>query len=70
MLEFSVCVFNIYSRNADRPLQIPVLVDERNKERSLKVSRTKLIMSGKYKLLIKFNFVQNWKSWITFCLQA
>jgi hypothetical protein len=46
MLVFSVGVLNVYSRNADRPLQISVRVYERNKERSLKVSRMELIMIG------------------------
>jgi hypothetical protein len=56
MLEFTVYVLNVYSRHADRPSQILVAVNERNKERSLKVSRTKLIMSGKCIFVDKIQF--------------
>jgi hypothetical protein len=42
MLEFCVCVLNVYSRNANNPLQISVPVYERNKEWLLKVRRSKL----------------------------
>jgi hypothetical protein len=57
MLEFRVCVLHVYSRNADRPLQISVRVHERNKERSLKANRMKLIMIGWYKFVDSYSYV-------------
>jgi hypothetical protein len=47
-----------------------VPVNERNKERSLKVSRTKLIMSGRYKFVDKIQFCSKVENLITFYLQV